>query len=141
MIRGLTSIFGKSSKRRMTSLEACNTIIKCGDSRGTRGCLLRRDLRQKMQVSFKCSDSISFSKCACFFQSYVPGIGPSPHSRPLAIHFLWLSMLTIHTWLWETNLTQSGMISFSHWHIIGFNGSSQRMGLDSQEEAEPVLQR
>ena len=34
------------------SLGVYSTIIKCGDNRGTRECLLRRGHKQSMQVSF-----------------------------------------------------------------------------------------
>lgn len=41
---------GGCSKRKMMSLEVYSTIIKYGDNKGTRGCLLRRDHRQSTQV-------------------------------------------------------------------------------------------
>ena len=99
--------FWESSKRRMMSLGAYNTITKCGDNRGTRECLLRQGHRQNMQVG-SISNPENIMITLSLFQSYARGIDPSQHFKLLATRYLWLSIPTILTWSWRTNQTRSG---------------------------------
>ena len=85
-----------------------NTITKCGDNRGTRECLLRRDHKRSIQVSAT-SNLVDITITYPLFQSNIHGTGLSPHFKLLVTCYLWLSMPTIPTWLWRMNQTRSGL--------------------------------
>lgn len=86
------------------SLGVYNTITKCGDNKGTREYLLRRGHRQSIQVS-STFDSVYFAITSLLLQSYTLGTFLSQHFKLWGIRYLWLSIPTIHTWLWRTNQT------------------------------------